>query len=186
MLRNLSQEHTFKIKVMAFNKTTLKSFLSRCFNAQKPTPEPKLPTSNHSSFQRLSLSDLSNSSFSIVSDLSNSLVGSNLHVFTLKELKAITQNLSASNYLGEGGFGRVYKGFIDDKLRPGLETQPVAVKVLDLEGTQGHREWLVSISNPISIFANIVRCSGKKIFPFLDDENICLCLNESFLFCRLK
>lgn len=133
---------------MAFNKTTLKSFLSRCFNAQNPPPEPKLPASKQSSFQRLSLSDLSNSSaFSIVSDLSNSLVGSNLHVFTLKELKAITQNLSASNYLGEGGFGRVYKGFIDDKLRPGLESQPVAVKVLDLEGTQGHREWLVSISS---------------------------------------
>ncbi|XP_035539584.1 putative receptor-like protein kinase At1g72540 [Juglans regia] len=130
---------------MAFNKFTLKSFLSRCFNAQKPTPKPKLPASNQSSFQRLSLSDLSTSSFSIVSDLSNSLVGSNLHVFTLKELKAITQNFSASNYLGEGGFGRVYKGFIDDKLRPGLETQPVAVKVLDLEGTQGHREWLAEV-----------------------------------------
>ncbi|KAG6665046.1 hypothetical protein CIPAW_02G135000 [Carya illinoinensis] len=43
------------------------------------------------------------------------------------------------------GFGRVYKGFIDDKLRPGLESQPVAVKVLDLEGTQGHREWLAEV-----------------------------------------
>lgn len=38
----------------------------------------------------------------------------------------------------------MYKGFIDDKLRPGLEAQPVAVKVLDLDGKQGHREWLVS------------------------------------------
>ena len=37
----------------------------------------------------------------------------------------------------------MYKGFIDDKLRPGLEAQPVAVKVLDLDGKQGHREWLV-------------------------------------------
>lgn len=38
----------------------------------------------------------------------------------------------------------MYKGFVDDKLRPGLEAQPVAVKVLDLDGKQGHREWLVS------------------------------------------
>lgn len=38
----------------------------------------------------------------------------------------------------------MHKGFIDDKLRPGLEAQPVAVKLLDLDGSQGHKEWLVS------------------------------------------
>jgi hypothetical protein len=132
---------------MAFtrNTITLKSLLPSCFKAKNPLSEPKLPVSKHSSFRRLSMSDLSNSSFSVVSDLSMSLVGSNLHVFTLQELKVITQNLSKSNYLGEGGFGPVYKGFIDDKLRPCLEAQPVAVKVLDLNGKQGHREWLVSI-----------------------------------------
>lgn len=91
------------------------------------------------------MSDVSNSSISFMSDLSSSLVGSNLQVFTLKELKVITQNLSKSNFLGEGGFGPVYKGFIDDKLRPGLEAQPVAVKVLDLDGEQGHREWLAEV-----------------------------------------
>uniref|UniRef100_A0A2N9IC34 non-specific serine/threonine protein kinase n=1 Tax=Fagus sylvatica TaxID=28930 RepID=A0A2N9IC34_FAGSY len=80
-----------------------------------------------------------------MSDLSISLVGSNLHVFTRMELQVITQNFSKNNYLGEGGFGPVYKGFIDDKLRPGLEVQPVAVKVLDLEGKQGHREWLTEV-----------------------------------------
>ncbi|KAI7732860.1 hypothetical protein M8C21_009863, partial [Ambrosia artemisiifolia] len=44
------------------------------------------------------------------------------------------------------GFGPVHKGFIDDKLRPGLiKAQPVAVKLLDLEGLQGHREWLTEV-----------------------------------------
>lgn len=93
--------------------------------------------------QRLSLSDLSNPDSPIsFSDLSNSVF--NLHVFTLKELETATNIFSKSNYLGAGGFGAVYKGFIDDKLRPGLKAQPVAVKVLDLDGSQGHREWLVS------------------------------------------
>lgn len=48
--------------------------------------------------------------------------------------------------LGEGGFGTVHKGYIDDNLRQGLKAQAVAVKLLDIEGLQGHREWLVSIS----------------------------------------
>ncbi|KAK1376866.1 Protein kinase, ATP binding site-containing protein [Heracleum sosnowskyi] len=52
------------------------------------------------------------------------------------ELKVITHGFSSSNFLGHGGFGLVHKGFIDDKLRPGLQAQPVAVKLLDLDGMQ--------------------------------------------------
>ncbi|KAM0030097.1 putative protein kinase RLK-Pelle-RLCK-VIIa-2 family [Helianthus debilis subsp. tardiflorus] len=59
----------------------------------------------------------------------------------------ITHDFASSNYLGEGGFGMVHKGFIDDKLRPGVvEAQPVAVKLLDLDGGQGHNEWLVEVT----------------------------------------
>jgi hypothetical protein len=78
-------------------------------------------------------------------DLSISLVGSNLYVFTLAELSAVTRGFSSGNFLGEGGFGPVYKGFVDEKVKPGLKAQSVAVKLLDLEGSQGHKEWLVSI-----------------------------------------
>ncbi|KFK39885.1 hypothetical protein AALP_AA3G301300 [Arabis alpina] len=99
-----------------------------------------------SSFQRLSNLDLSNPSSNTLSeDLSISLAGSDLHKFTLAELKVITQSFSSTNFLGEGGFGPVHKGFVDDKLRPGLKAQPVAVKLLDLEGLQGHREWLTEV-----------------------------------------
>ncbi|MFS8010174.1 putative protein kinase RLK-Pelle-RLCK-VIIa-2 family [Helianthus anomalus] len=39
------------------------------------------------------------------------------------------------------------KGFIDDKLRPRVvEAQPVAVKLLDLDGGQGHNEWLAEVT----------------------------------------
>ncbi|MCI37878.1 serine/threonine-protein kinase, partial [Trifolium medium] len=96
------------------------------------------------SFNRISLTDLSFPSATTLSDdLSISLAGSNLYVFTHAELKIITQSFSSSNFLGEGGFGPVHKGFIDDKVRAGLEPQPVAVKLLDLDGSQGHKEWLV-------------------------------------------
>lgn len=35
-------------------------------------------------------------------------------VFTLNQLKAATENFNARNLLGEGGFGRVYKGHIQE------------------------------------------------------------------------
>lgn len=53
--------------------------------------------------------------------------------------------------LGEGGFGRVYKGWIHEhnlsavNPRSGLA---IAVKKLNLEGFQGHKEWLVGLSSP--------------------------------------
>ncbi|KAL6660214.1 hypothetical protein ACP70R_002336 [Stipagrostis hirtigluma subsp. patula] len=92
---------------------------------------------------RMSFSELSG----LVSpeDLSLSLVGSNLHVFTIAELRTVTRDFSMTNFIGEGGFGPVYKGYVDDKVKPGLRAQPVAVKLLDLEGGQGHNEWLAEV-----------------------------------------
>ncbi|KAJ4708752.1 Kinase-like protein [Melia azedarach] len=120
-----------------------------CVNGEEEPCKPKkeaAAVTKQGSFLRLSLLDLSNpSSTTLSEDLSISLAGSNLHVFILAELKVITQSFSSSNFLGEGGFGPVHKGFIDEKLRPGLNAQPVAVKHLDLEGLQGHREWLTEV-----------------------------------------
>lgn len=96
------------------------------------------------SFRRLSFSDLSrSSSLRINEDLAQSF-GSELYDFQLSELRAITQNFSSNYLLGEGGFGTVHKGYIDENFRQGLKAQAVAVKLLDIEGLQGHREWLVS------------------------------------------
>ncbi|CAO2840283.1 unnamed protein product [Amaranthus hypochondriacus] len=129
-----------------------KNILPSCFNVKRSKPKSR-PKNEHirvvpTSPQRLSISDISNpkSEFSF-NDLSNSIIGSNLQVFSLDELRIISNNFSyTSNFIGEGGFGAVYKGFIDDKLRPGvLKAQAVAIKVLDLEGSQGHKEWLAEV-----------------------------------------
>ncbi|MQL97301.1 hypothetical protein Taro_029988 [Colocasia esculenta] len=72
--------------------------------------------------------------------------GTGLHIFRLSELRAVTGNFSGDFFLGEGGFGAVYKGYVDDdKLRRGLKAQAVAVKLLDVEGFQGHREWMAEV-----------------------------------------
>lgn len=134
---------------LALKRVDWNCFLPGCLKAKETCPpppsEPRVQDDkNQMSMRRFSLSDVSNISSPIsLSDLSSSLVGSNLHIFTHKQLEVMTNNFSKGEFLGEGGFGPVYKGFIDDELRPGLKAQLVAVKVLDLKGSQGHREWLV-------------------------------------------
>lgn len=134
-------------------KISWKSFMLVliCYNTNHKCPlkeskKKKKILKQQGSFQRLCLSDISNISSSpqAIDDLSTSMAGPKLHTFSLEELREVTHNFSWSNVIGEGGFGPVYKGFVDDKLRPGLKAQPVAVKRLDLDGLQGHREWLVS------------------------------------------
>ncbi|KAH6835517.1 polymerase gamma 1 [Perilla frutescens var. hirtella] len=60
-------------------------------------------------------------------------------VFTYKELCVVTKNFSPQNLIGEGGFGRVYKGYLESK------NMEVAVKQLDRNGFQGNKEFLVEV-----------------------------------------
>lgn len=70
----------------------------------------------------------------------------NLRVFTFGELRAATRNFKPDTVLGEGGFGRVYKGWVDEKTmnptRSGIG-MVVAVKKLNPESVQGLQEWQV-------------------------------------------
>ncbi|CAN1237701.1 Serine/threonine-protein kinase PBL27 [Linum grandiflorum] len=61
------------------------------------------------------------------------------NTFTFRELAAATKNFRADCLLGEGGFGRVYKGRLDST------DQVVAIKQLDRNGLQGNREFLVEV-----------------------------------------
>lgn len=134
---------------MSSKKITWKSIvlILGCYKTKYSLEEPEKKVLKQGSFQRVSLSDISISSSTTqaIEDLSISLAGSKLYTFTLEELREATHNFSRSNLLGEGGFGPVYKGFVDDKLRHGLKAQPIAVKRLNLDGSQGHREWLAEI-----------------------------------------
>ncbi|XP_017977968.1 PREDICTED: probable serine/threonine-protein kinase Cx32, chloroplastic [Theobroma cacao] len=68
----------------------------------------------------------------------------NLKVFTFAELKTATKNFKGDTLLGEGGFGRVYKGWVDEKtLTPSKvgSGMIVAIKKLNHESMQGFEEW---------------------------------------------
>lgn len=96
-----------------------------------------------------------------VEDLRRDSAANPLIAFTYDELRIITANFRQDRVLGGGGFGCVYKGFISDDLREGLQPVPVAVKVHDGDNSyQGHREWLV-------IFMSLKEVTIVDIIPFL-------------------
>lgn len=72
-----------------------------------------------------------------------------LKSFSFIDLKNATKNFPPENFLGEGGFGCVFKGWIDENTlaatKPG-SGMVVAIKKLKPESCQGHKEWLVCSS----------------------------------------
>lgn len=131
---------------MTGERLSWKSMIPCCYKVDDEFVKSKKQVKKQTSFQRLTLLDFDDPSSPLSADeLSNSFIGSSLINFTFTDLREVTHNFSSANFLGEGGFGPVYKGFVDDKVRPGLKAQVVAVKVLDTDGLQGHKEWLTEI-----------------------------------------
>ncbi|KAG0457734.1 hypothetical protein HPP92_022891 [Vanilla planifolia] len=129
------------------------------------TKEESAVVAAHAQVQQLQLSQFAgknsslekkhNRSFSDMSDSStprnfadsrNIAIYTDVIAFTLFELETITKSFRSDYILGEGGFGTVYKGYIDENVRVGLKSLPVAVKVLNKQGLQGHREWLTEVN----------------------------------------
>nr|GMD03095.1 probable LRR receptor-like serine/threonine-protein kinase At1g07650 isoform X4 [Ipomoea batatas] len=74
--------------------------------------------------------------------------------FTFRQIKAATDNFSAANKLGEGGFGAVYKGTL-------LDGTIVAVKQLSSKSKQGNREFVNEIGMISGLqHPNVVRLYG--------------------------
>ncbi|XP_041027313.1 probable LRR receptor-like serine/threonine-protein kinase At1g07650 [Juglans microcarpa x Juglans regia] len=74
--------------------------------------------------------------------------------FTYRQIKAATNNFDASNKIGEGGFGSVYKGIL-------LDGTIIAVKKLSSKSRQGNREFVNEIGMISTLqHPNVVRLYG--------------------------
>nr|XP_027126996.1 probable LRR receptor-like serine/threonine-protein kinase At1g53430 [Coffea arabica] len=94
--------------------------------------------------------------------------------FTLRQIKAATNNFDPANKIGEGGFGPVYKGLLSDGA-------VIAVKQLSSKSRQGNREFVNEIGMISALqHPNLVRLYGcciegnqlLLIYEYL--ENNCL------------
>ncbi|EYU29542.1 hypothetical protein MIMGU_mgv1a0269212mg, partial [Erythranthe guttata] len=74
--------------------------------------------------------------------------------FTLRQIKAATNNFDIANKIGEGGFGPVYKGVLTDGT-------VIAVKQLSSKSKQGNREFVTEIGMISALqHHNLVRLFG--------------------------
>ncbi|KAF3952094.1 hypothetical protein ACB098_06G158800 [Castanea mollissima] len=101
------------------------------------------------------------------------LQSSNLKSFTFNNLKTATRNFRPDSVLGEGGFGCVFKGWIDEHsftaAKPGTGIV-IAVKRLNQEGLQGHKEWLAEINYLGQLYhPNLVKLIG---YCLEDDQRL--------------
>ncbi|XP_061354190.1 serine/threonine-protein kinase PCRK1 isoform X3 [Gastrolobium bilobum] len=85
-----------------------------------------------------------------------------LRIFSFSELKSATRGFSRALLIGEGGFGCVYRGFLNHNHRSQID---VAIKQLNRNGHQasfqGHREWINEV-NLLGVIKhpNLVRLVG--------------------------
>ncbi|XP_027147936.1 probable serine/threonine-protein kinase PIX13 isoform X2 [Coffea eugenioides] len=72
----------------------------------------------------------------------------NLKMFTYSELRSATRNFRPDTVLGEGGFGRVFRGWVDEKTYAPSKVGvgiPVAVKKSNPDSEQGLSEWQAEV-----------------------------------------
>ncbi|KAM7250543.1 hypothetical protein ACFE04_022426 [Oxalis oulophora] len=114
-------------------------------------------------------------------DVRNSeLGGLKTGYFSLKTIKAATNNFDSANKIGEGGFGPVYKGIMSDGVT-------VAVKQLSSKSKQGNREFVNEIGMISALqHPNLVKLYGcciegnqlLLIYEYLENNSLARALFE--------
>ncbi|XVF35827.1 hypothetical protein REPUB_Repub19eG0004300 [Reevesia pubescens] len=108
---------------------------------------------------------------------SGKIVSTTLKIFTLAELKSATRNFRPDTVLGEGGFGRVFKGWVDEKTYAPSKVgvgMAVAVKKSNADSSQGLQEWQAEVK----FLGKFCHPNLVKLLGYCWEENLFLLVYE--------
>ncbi|CAI9769763.1 unnamed protein product [Fraxinus pennsylvanica] len=161
-----------------------------CFSSSDSVNRSRTTTEQFSSVAVSHTTRYTSSSGSIVSGDSRFSAGSggdeaypsgkilphpNLRIFSYSELKTATRNFRSDTVLGEGGFGKVYKGWLDDKSTTNAGNGSViAVKKLNSESMQGVEEW----QSEVNFLGRLLHPNVVKLLGYSWDEKELLLVYE--------
>ncbi|KAL2483105.1 Protein kinase superfamily protein [Forsythia ovata] len=101
----------------------------------------------------------------------------NLKIYTFADLKNATKNFKSDMVLGVGGFGTVFKGWVDSKtLSPSKigTGMIVAIKKLNPESTQGFEEW----QSEVNFLGRLSHPNLVKLFGYCWEDKELLLVYE--------
>ncbi|KAL2551182.1 Protein kinase superfamily protein [Forsythia ovata] len=100
-----------------------------------------------------------------------------LKIYTFADLKNATKNFNSDMVLGVGGFGTVFKGWVDSKTRSSSKVSTrmmVAIKKLNTESFQGIQEW----QSEINFLGMLKHPNLIKLFGYCWEDNELLLVYE--------
>ncbi|KAF5819870.1 putative protein kinase RLK-Pelle-DLSV family [Helianthus annuus] len=101
-------------------------------------------------------------------------IGPKVNTYSYAELRTATENFSRSNFLGEGGFGPVYKGILNDG-------SIVAVKQLSVASHHGRSQFIAEIStisavqhwNLVKLYGSCIEKSKRLlVYEYLENKSL--------------
>lgn len=127
------------------------------------TRQPSLPTFAKASGTEPTVIGSGPSSTSASASSSILTYAGSVKTFTLAEIERATKRFDDSRIIGEGGFGRVYEGTLEDGTR-------VAVKALKRDDQQGGREFLAEVE----MLGRLHHRNLVKLIGICTEETRCL------------
>ncbi|KAK3026870.1 hypothetical protein RJ639_041997 [Escallonia herrerae] len=119
---------------------------SRCKSIKLPS---LAKSSSKSSFERIVAPTIgSGSSSTALSFVSNMVAYTgSAKTFSSSDIERATDNFNTSRILGEGGFGRVYSGVLEDGTKVAVKQEPLSTQYRTLEYHQGFLYWCTAIED---------------------------------------
>ncbi|KAK4367680.1 hypothetical protein RND71_011472 [Anisodus tanguticus] len=98
----------------------------------------------------------------------------NLRIFSFAELKAATRKFSNDTLLGEGVFGKVYKGWLDERGSSKSSRTVIAVKKLNSDSLLGFEEW----QSEVNFLGRLSHPNLIKLLGYCQEEKELLLVYE--------